>query len=385
MFSIGATCSRNTHMPNKIYLDFNASAPLKPEGRDATVAALSIGGNPSSVHQSGREARAVIERARQDVADLVKARAQDVIFTSGATEANNLAIRGFVPEGEPHRVIVNVTEHPSVLEAVHDAELLPVRADGVVDIGFLQRMLTDRDWRHCLVSVMAVNNETGVIQPIDEVVAVAHAAGAKVHCDAVQAAGHMPIDMLDRGIDIVTISAHKMGGPRGAGAVITAPGIDLNAINRGGGQERGKRSGTENASGIAGLGAVCASAADYEPNMAQAKALRDVLETRLRETVPAAVIVAANSPRVGHVCCVALPGVPAQTQVMALDLDGIAVSAGAACSSGKIKRSHVLREMGFGDEISGSAIRVSLGWSSSEEDVEGFLAAYGRMADRMAG
>ncbi len=370
-------------MANTIYLDYNASAPLKPEGRDAAVAALSVGGNPSSVHQSGREARAVIERARQDVATLAGARAQDVIFTSGATEANNLAIRGFVPEGEPRRVIVNVTEHPSVLEAVHDAERLPVRPDGVVDIGFLQRMLADRDWRHCLVSVMAVNNETGVIQPIDEVVATAHAAGAKVHCDAVQAAGHMPIDMLARGIDIVTISAHKMGGPRGAGAVIAGPGVDLSAIIRGGGQERSKRSGTENVSGIAGMGAVCASAPSYGPNVAKAKELRDRLEADLRKAVPAAVIVATNSARVGHVCCVALPGVPAETQVMAMDLEGIAVSAGAACSSGKIKTSHVLQAMGLGDAVSGSAIRVSFGWNSTDADVEGFLNAYHRMAVRI--
>ncbi|WP_425403484.1 cysteine desulfurase family protein [Hwanghaeella sp.] len=372
-------------MPNAIYLDYNASAPLKPEARDVTAAALGISGNPSSVHQSGREARAIIERARQDVAILVGGQAQDVIFTSGATEANNLAIRGFVPEGEPRRIIVNVTEHPSVLEAVNDAEHVPVRPDGVVDIAFLQRMLADRDWRNCLISVMAVNNETGVIQPIDEVVSVAHAAGAKVHCDAVQAAGHMPIDMLERGIDIVTISAHKMGGPRGAGAVITGPGVDLNAILRGGGQERGKRSGTENVSGIAGMGAVCASAPSYAENTAKAKALRDRLETELRAIVPAAVIVAANSPRVGHVCCVALPGVPAETQVMAMDLEGIAVSAGAACSSGKIKRSHVLSEMGLGDEISGSAIRVSFGWNSADGDVDAFLQAYQRMASRIGG
>lgn len=370
-------------MPNALYLDYNASAPLKPEARDAMTHALSVGGNPSSVHQSGREARALIERARADVAALVGARPQDVIFTSGATEANNLAVRGFAAEGEPRRVIVNVTEHPSVLDATGDAEHLPVRADGVVDIGLLQRMLADRDWRHCLVSVMAVNNETGVIQPIDEVVSVAHAAGAKVHCDAVQAAGHLPIDMRERGIDIVTISAHKMGGPRGVGAVVVGPGVDLTAQIRGGGQERSKRSGTENVAGIAGFGAVCAAASAYRATILKVKDLRDRLETRLRETVPEAVVVAANSPRAGHVCCVALPGVSAETQVMAMDLEGVAVSAGSACSSGKIKVSHVLKEMGLADDIAGSAIRISFGWNSAEGDVDGFLAAYGRMAARL--
>lgn len=370
-------------MPNSIYLDYNASAPLKPEAREAVIAALSAMGNPSSVHQSGRQVRAILEKARQQVADLVGGRAQDVVFTSGATEANNLAIRGFVPDGEPRRIIVNATEHPSVLEAVSDTEKLPVGEDGIVDIGLLQRMLADRDWRHCLVSVMAVNNETGVVQPIEEVVSVAHAAGAKVHCDAVQAAGHMPIDMLARGIDIVTVSGHKMGGPRGVGAVVTAPDITLNARIRGGGQERGKRSGTENVSGIAGFGAVCAAEAEYEQNVLRARALRDRLENQLRELVPQATVIAGTSPRVGHVCCVAIAGASAETQVMALDLDGIAVSAGSACSSGKIKRSQVLTEMGVGDELSGSAIRVSFGWDSTDEDLEGFLVAYGRMAARM--
>lgn len=371
-------------MPNSIYLDYNASAPLKPEARDAVIDALAVAGNPSSVHQAGRAARGVVERARAAVAELVGARAQNVVFTSGATEANNMAIRGFVPEGDPRRVIINSTEHPSVLEAVADAEHLPVRADGVVDIGLLQRMLADRDWRNCLVSVMAVNNETGVIQPIDEVVSVAHAAGAKVHCDAVQAAGRLPIDMSARGIDLVTISAHKMGGPRGVGAVIAGPGMDLNALVRGGGQERGKRSGTENVAGIAGFGAVCAASAHYTAAEGAVNALRDRLEMALNDAVPTAVILAANSPRMGHVCCVALPGVSAETQVMALDLDGIAVSAGSACSSGKIKRSHVLHEMGLPDDISGSAIRISLGWNSRDEDVDGFVVAYERMAGRLS-
>ncbi len=372
-------------MPNATYLDFNASAPLKPEAREAAIEALSVSGNPSSVHQSGRAARAIVEKARESVAQLVGARTQDVVFTSGATEANNLAVCGFAPVSEPSRVIVNVTEHPSVLEAREDFERLPVRPDGVVDIVLLQRMLTDRDWRNCLVSVMAVNNETGVIQPIDEVVSAAHAAGALVHCDAVQAMGHVPIDMSGQGIDILTISGHKMGGPRGVGALIAKPEVHLSAIIRGGGQEKGKRSGTENVTGIAGLGAVCASVGAYAPNVDRAKGLRDALENLVRERVPQARLVAANSPRVGHVTCLALPGLPAETQVMALDLDGVAVSAGAACSSGKIKTSHVLTEMGLGDDIAGSAIRVSLGWNSTDEDVEAFLAAYARLADRARG
>ena len=368
----------------RAYLDYNASAPLKPEAREAALSALDCFGNPSSVHWAGRSARKIIEDARASVSGYVGTGADTIVFTSGATEANNLALQGFGGPDQPVRRIVGATEHESVLDVDPEAEILPVRPDGVVDIARLQRMLADRDWRPCLVSVMAVNNETGVIQPIDEVVENAHAAGAKVHCDAVQASGLAGgLRMRERGIDIVTLSGHKMGGPRGTGAIAVAPGVELRPQLRGGGQERRLRSGTENVAGIAGFGAVCREVEAYRPALDQARDLRDRVEAELARLGDAPLIVAANAARAGHVTTVALPGVPAETQVMAMDLEGVAVSAGAACSSGKVKASHVLRAMGFEDEIAGCAIRVSFGWASTEADADRFLEAYGRMTRRL--
>ena len=370
----------------RTYLDYNASAPLKPEAREAVVAALDHAGNPSSVHWAGRAARKIVEDARASVAAYVGASADAIVFTSGATEANNLALTGVGGPDQPVRRIVGATEHESVLDVDPDAEILPVRPDGAVDIARLQRMLTDRDWRPCLVSVMAVNNETGVVQPIDEVVQTAHAAGAKVHCDAVQASGLAGgLRMRERGIDIVTLSAHKLGGPRGAGAIAVSSQVELRPMILGGGQERRMRSGTENVAGIAGFGAVCRDAENYLPNIARARELRDRVERGLADLPNPPLVIAANGNRAGHVTNIALVGVPAETQVMALDIDGIAVSAGAACSSGKVKTSHVLSAMGFEDKIAGCAIRVSFGWASSEEDADRFLEAYSRMSGRLAG
>jgi len=369
----------------RTYLDYNASAPLKPEAREAATAAMECTGNPSSVHWAGRGARKLVEDARVAVAAHIGMKPDAVAFTSGATEANNLALRGFGGPDQPVRRIVGATEHESVLDVVPEAEILPVRPDGVVDIARLQRMLADRDWRPCLVSVMAVNNETGVEQPIDEIVRNAHAAGARVHCDAVQAVGATDgLRMRERGIDILTLSSHKLGGPRGVGAIAVAPDLDLQALQRGGGQERGLRSGTENVAGIAGFGAVCRAATGYAVSVQTATALRDRLESALLKRRPETVLIGQNSPRAGHVTNLALPGVAAETQVMALDLEGVAVSAGAACSSGKVKTSHVLAAMGFEEDIAGCAIRVSFGWASTEEDMDRFLKAYLRMAERLA-
>ena len=368
----------------KTYLDYNASAPLKPEAREAVLTALDVGGNPSSVHWSGRSARKIVEDSRSAVAAFIGAKPDSVTFTSGATEANNLAIRGFAASGQPVRLIVGATEHESVLDAAPDAEILPVRQDGVVDIARLQRMLANQDWRPCLVSVMAVNNETGVIQPIDEIVKNAHAAGAKVHCDAVQTASETDgLSMRERKIDILTLSSHKLGGPRGVGAIAVSPQTQLHAVQRGGGQERGLRSGTENVAGIAGFGAVCGAVPSYASAIARAREMRDRLEHEISEQVSTATLIGQNSLRTGHVTNIALAGVSAETQVMAMDLEGIAVSAGSACSSGKVKSSHVLSAMGHPEEIAGCAIRVSFGWDSTEDDVSRFLEAYRKMATRL--
>lgn len=372
-------------MRDPVYLDYNASAPLKPEARDAAISAMDLHGNPSSVHGAGRKVRRVIETARGALAARLGAAPEAVVFTSGATEANNLVLRGFTEEGEACRVLVNATEHDSVLDARADIEIIPVRPDGVIDIPRLQRMLADRDWRPTLISVMAVNNETGVINPVAEVAELAHASGAKLHVDAVQGVGlaETDIDVTRVGIDFLTVSGHKLGALRGVGAVLLGRGLHLHALNRGGGQEKGMRSGTENVAGIASFGAVMAALPDYAERYAALGGWRDKVCEALCARHPEVIVAGADAPRAPHVVTLILPGVPSETQVMALDLDGIAVSAGAACSSGKVRASHVLSAMGYDAAHAGSGVRVSFGWNSCEADADRFIAAYDRMASRL--
>src|SRR5581483_770014 len=310
----------------------------------AIAAALAVGGNPSSVHCQGRAALRIVDDARERVAALVGMPEAGIVFTSGGTEANHLALAG---AGRP-RVLVSAVEHPSVLHAVPGAEVVPVDRDGIVDLDRLDAVLA-ADPRPAVVSVMLANNETGVIEPIAEVIAIARRHGALVHCDAVQAAGKLPLAGL--GADLVTLSAHKLGGPMGVGALAIADGIELAPLLRGGGQERGRRAGSENLAGIAGFGAVA-------------------------ELGGAAVVVGAAAPRLPNTSAIALPGIAAETQVIALDLAGVMVSAGAACSSGKVGPSHVLQAMGLPPEIAGCTIRVSLGWSTGEADIARFLDAW---------
>jgi cysteine desulfurase len=341
------------------------------------VSAFAQYGNPSSVHSFGRAARRIVEDARRQVAALVSGRTDDVIFTSGGTEANNLALRGC----GCGRILVSAIEHPSVLEAADDIETVPVDGDGIVDLDALARML-ECGGAPAIVSVMLANNETGVVLPVAEAARIAHRKGALIHCDAVQAAGRSRLDMDALGVDMLTLSAHKMGGPKGVGALVVCDRIHLNPIIRGGGQERGRRSGTENLPGIAGFGAAADVAAD-EVDAAQAAAsLRDRLEDRILRDVPWARIVGAGVRRLPNTSCVALPGISAETQIMALDLAGFAVSAGSACSSGKVKASHVLKAMGLPGEIAGCAIRVSLGPTNDESEIDRFVAAYSDFAAR---
>lgn len=358
------------------YLDHNATTPLRPQAAAAVLRALEISGNPSSVHSQGRAARRVVEDARQRVAAFAGADPAAVVFTSGGTEANNLALRGC---GRP-RILVSSVEHPSVLEAVDDVAPIPVRESGIVDLAALQAMLGDGSDK--VVSVMLANNETGVIQPVAEVAELAHAAGALFHCDAVQGAGRMPLDFALMGCDMLTLSAHKMGGPKGAGALIVGDHVPLAPILRGGGQERGRRSGTENVSGIAGFGAAADNATGEIEETGRLAMLRDDLEARLLQSLPEVRIIAPAAARLPNTSCIALPGISAETQVMAMDLAGFCVSAGSACSSGKVKASHVLRAMGMPDEIAACAIRVSLGHSNSEADMDAFTAAYRDFAER---
>lgn len=357
------------------YLDHNATTPVRPEAARAVAEALALSGNPSSVHGAGRAARRLLEESRETVAGFVGAVPAGVIFTSGGSEANALALTGL----GRRLTVVSAVEHPSVLEAA-ESRLLPVSADGLVDPETLDRRLERLDGGEVLVSVMLANNETGVIQPVADLARVAHAHGALIHCDAVQAPGKLALDMAELGVDALSLSGHKLGGPQGVGALVLAdPDFEVTPLVRGGGQERRRRAGTENLPGIAGF-AVALRGLDPS-EFGRLAGLRDVLESEVLNALPNVAVFGRKAPRLPNTICVAVPGLPAQTAVMALDLDGVMISAGSACSSGKVAPSHVLSAMGAGD-LAGSAIRVSLGWTSTAGDIEAFLSAFVPLARR---
>jgi cysteine desulfurase len=358
-----------------VYLDHNATAPLHRAARDAMVAAFDLTGNPSSVHRFGRDARRMVEGARRSVADLLAVDPVRVVFTAGATEALNHVVRGL---GRP--VLVSAIEHDAVRAVAGerpDTRIIPVDGDGVVDVAALERLLS-ADPRPTLVVVMAVNNETGVIQPMAAVRAVAARHGALVLCDAVQAAGRLPLNDLG---DVVVVSAHKIGGPAGVGAICVPEGLAMAPLIVGGGQEKRRRAGTENIVGIAGFGAaatVAATPLDLSP-------LRDGTEAALRRADPGLLVFGARASRIGNTTSIAMPGVSSETQVMAFDLAGIAVGAGAACSSGKVAASHVLRAMGVADDLAGSAVRVSFGPGNTAADADRFVGAWTDLRRRTTG
>ena len=375
-----------------IYLDHNATSPLRPEALAAMTRAGTLGGNPSSVHAGGRGARAMVEEAREAVARLAGARPQDVVFTSGGTEANALALYGAVygsleAEARITRIFISAIEHPCVranakaieerVAGVRVAEI-PVTPDGVVDVEALRVMLREGKGR-TLVCVMAVNNETGVIQPLDEIAKHVRAAGALLHVDAVQASGKTPLGF---DADYVAISAHKIGGLKGAGALIVKEGAPLAPLIAGGGQERGKRGGTENVTGIASFGAAAKVAGSLE-DIPRQTALRDRLESEIKRRWPDTVVFGAKVPRVGNTSNFAIPGLAAETALMALDLEGVCVSSGAACSSGKVHASHALTAMGVSDDLAHCALRISFGWSSRDADVDAALAAFDKLVARV--
>jgi cysteine desulfurase len=359
------------------YLDWNATAPLRPEAVAAMSAVLARCGNPSSVHRWGRAARRTVERAREAVGALLGVDPSGVVFVSGGTEANHLALRGAGRE----RVLISAVEHDSVRRAVPEAGTIPVDCDGIVVLDALDRLLAT-DSRPALVSVMFANNETGVIQPVAEIAAIARRYGALFHCDAVQAAGKIALNADVIGADLVTLSAHKLGGPPGVGALVVTGGLELVPLLPGGGQERGRRAGTENLSGIAGFAAAAAAAAADIAAYDRVRALRDGLEAGIAATATDAAVLGAGAPRLPNTVAIAMPGVAAETQVVAFDLDGVMVSAGAACSSGKVGPSHVLAAMGIGPDLAGSTIRVSLGWGSTEADIDHFLRAWAALYRR---
>jgi cysteine desulfurase len=354
------------------YLDANATEPLRPEARAAMAAALEVTGNPSSVHGAGRAARRVMEDAREALAARFGARPADLVFTSGGTEADALAIHAL---GAGRRLIIGATEHDAVRAAALDAAILPVDRDGVADLDTLARLLSDGP--PALVCLMLANNETGTLQPVAEAAALCRRYGARLHVDAVQAAGRMAIDLAALAADSLAISSHKLGGPAGAGALLLAAGASsIVPLIAGGGQERGRRGGTPPVAVIAGF---AAAALGYGDAVGLGP-LRDAAEQAA--IACGAVVCGGGAPRLPNTTCVALPGVRADAQVIALDLAGVAVSAGAACSSGKVAASHVLAAMGL-RALAGQAIRVSLPWNATREGVIGFAEAYAAMAARL--
>jgi cysteine desulfurase len=370
------------------YLDYNATAPLRPEVAEAVAGALALVGNPSSVHAEGRSARAAVEAAREKIARLVGAEARNVVFTSGGTEAANAVLSPFLHRlggRGASRLLAGAGEHPCVLDGHRfgDAlERIPLDSDGVTDLGWLEARLQRGTGERVLVSIQTANNETGVLQPIAEVARLAHPHDGLVHTDAVQAAGKIPLDMTALGVDVMTLSAHKLGGPKGVGAIVLASDqiVIGDRLIRGGGQERGHRAGTENVAGIVGFGVAAEIAArELERETARLSRLRQACEAELRRVAPHTVIFGASVERLPNTLAFAIPGLRAETALIALDLDGVAVSSGSACSSGKVRRSHVLGAMGVPVPLAEGAIRVSLGWNSSEEDVKMVAAACERL------
>jgi cysteine desulfurase len=359
-----------------IYLDANASETLRPQARAAMLSALDTVGNPSSVHAAGRAARRVLEAAREGVAACFGAAPADVVFTSGGTEANALALHAL---GAGRRMIIGATEHDAVrASAPAGAALLPVDGRGVADLSVLGTLLAEGP---ALVCLMLANNETGVLHPVAEAAALCRSHGALLHVDAVQAAGRMTVDLRTLGADSLAVSGHKMGGPLGAGALLLATDRKVAPLLAGGGQERGRRGGTPGLPAIAGLAAAAQVAVAGLADQARLVELRDAIEAAA--VAAGAVVAGVGARRLGNTTCLALPGARAETQVIALDLAGFQVSAGAACSSGKVAASHVLLAMGL-EALAGSAVRVSLPWNARAEDAERFGAAYLEMARRLS-
>ena len=376
-------------MSERVYLDWNATTPLRPEARQAMAVAWDVAGNPSSIHTEGRQARRLVEDARAAVAAAVGARASDVVFTSGGTEANALALtpglrRG---SGEPiNRLLVSAIEHPSVLSggrfSAEAIDTIRVTGSGLIDLDDLRRRLAGG--QPALVSVMLANNETGALQPVREVADIVHEAGGLLHVDAIQALGKIPLDISAIGADLVTLSAHKICGPKVTGALVLAEALQgLEPLLRGGGQELGRRAGTENVARIAAFGAaVRAAMSALDGDAARLRALRDRLEAGLKQT-PGTIVFAESVPRLPNTTLFTVPGLKAETAVIGFDLGGISVSSGSACSSGKVQPSHVLEAMGFDKERAQGAVRLSLGWSTSEAGIDLALQAWRKLADAL--
>lgn len=364
-----------------IYLDHNATTPIKPDVIAEMTRVMEIGGNPSSVHGKGRAAKSILENARQTIAEQINCRPQKIIFTGGGTEANNIALKA---AGFDH-LILSVTEHDSISGIEKNftgtIDWLPVDQNGLIPPDILENAVRQAPEK-TLVSIMLANNETGVVQDITALSAIAHKGGAIFHTDAIQAFGKIPVDFRALGVDMMSLSAHKMGGPQGVGALVALEKINMPSLTTGGGQESGRRAGTENLAGIAGFAKAAELLPDNLNHMPRIKELRDHIELSIKKHAPEAIFYGAGTDRLPNTSTILMPGVSSETQVMAFDLAGICVSAGSACSSGKVKPSHVVTAMGANTEQALSTLRVSLGWNSSAQDVEAFIAAWIKLYDR---
>ncbi|HVY88181.1 MAG TPA: cysteine desulfurase family protein [Hyphomonadaceae bacterium] len=368
----------------RIYCDYNATAPLRPEAKEAVVFALDSTGNPSSVHAEGRKARALVEGARETVAAAIGACRDDIAFVSGGTEAVAVALRGALQATGDAVLVASAIEHDAVASLVTSRDHWPVGSSGVVDLDWLRTHVTSlrKQGYRPLVSLMLVNNETGVIQPVAEAAEIVHAAGGLIHCDAIQGLGKIEVSVIDLDVDYLSLSAHKIGGPQGMGATYVKPNAPFVSIQKGGGQEFGRRAGTENVAGVAGFGAAVEASLRDLPKYQALAQHRDRMEAKLKASAPGLAIYGKAAPRVAGVSCFGVEGLASETQVMGLDLAGFAVSAGSACSSGKVKPSRVLTAMGFSEAEAKSAIRVSFGWASRPEDFDALAEAWIKMAAR---
>jgi cysteine desulfurase len=370
--------------PRRIYLDYNATALLRPEAKAAMIEALDVTGNPSSVHSEGRKARGIVEAARESVARLAGCKPSEVVFTNGATESN-----AWVMAQPLDTIFVSGVEHDSVLAPAraNGATLVTLSADSngrVAAEEVASRVLTGAPIGKAMIALQFANNETGVVQDVAAVAAFAREHGLLIHTDAAQAPGRLPVDFATLGVDTMSLSAHKLGGPKGVGALVIRDHLDLVPLVRGGGQERRRRAGTENLAAIVGFGAAAQAALAELANASRIAALRDHLEIAVREVAPQTIIIAQSTPRLVNTTALALPGKLAETLVIRLDLAGIAVSAGAACSSGKVGASHVLEAMGLPRDVSASMIRVSLGPETTKDDIAAFVAAWKDIANKVA-
>jgi cysteine desulfurase len=371
-------------MTDRVYLDWNATTPLRPEARQAMAAAWDMAGNPSSVHAEGRKARTLVEGAREVVAAAIGACRDDIAFTSGGTEAVGTPLRGALAGARDAVLVASTIEHDAVASLVNGAAVWPTRADGVVELDWVRDEVGKlaKQGQRPLVSLMLVNNETGVIQPVAEAAEIVRAVGGLIHCDAIQALGKIDVSIIDLDVDYLSLSSHKVGGPQGVGAFYVKPGSPFRSVQTGGGQEFGRRAGTENVAGIAGFGSAAEAAVNAIAHYHALAAHRDRMEVRLKVVAPTLQIHGSAAPRVAGVSCFGVEGLASETQIMGLDLAGFALSAGSACSSGKVKSSRVLTAMGLGDTAARSSIRASFGWNSTAVEFEALADAWIKMAAR---